>query len=116
MPDVTFAGLLGRRAGAQRDDTAYMFLGDGARADDRLSYGELDLRARGIAGALRRCARRGDRVLLLYPPGLDYIAGLLGTLYSGMVAVPAYPPEVARLQRSVARLRAIAADAAPSGR
>jgi amino acid adenylation domain-containing protein len=47
-------------------------------------------------------------VLLLYPPGLDYIAAFFGCLYAGAVAVPAYPP---RVNRSLTRLQTIVADA-----
>jgi hypothetical protein len=55
----------------------------------------------------------GRRVLLLHPPGLDYVAGFLGCLYAAAVAVPAYPP---RKQRSLDRLRAIAMDPRACGR
>ena len=46
--------------------------------------------------------------MLLYPPGLDYIAAFFGCLYAGFIAVPAYPP---RLNRPVPRIQAIVADA-----
>jgi acyl carrier protein len=49
----------------------------------------------------------GERVLLLYPAGLEYVAAFLGCLYAGVVAVPAYPP---RPNRPLDRIRAIAAD------
>ena len=55
--------------------------------------------------------RPGDRALLLYPPGLDFIAAFFGCLYAGVVAVPAYPPRPN--DRSQSRLRAIAHDATP---
>jgi acyl-CoA synthetase (AMP-forming)/AMP-acid ligase II/acyl carrier protein len=50
----------------------------------------------------------GERVLLLYPSGLAYIAAFLGCLYAGAVAVPAYPP---RPNRSLERIQAIIQDA-----
>src|SRR5207253_2034291 len=50
----------------------------------------------------------GDRVLLLYPPGLEYIAAFFGCLYAGAIAVPAYPP---RHNRNLLRLQALVADA-----
>src|SRR5205807_1397406 len=52
----------------------------------------------------------GERALLIYPPGLDYVVAVCGCLYAGMVAVPAYPPDPSRLQRTLPRLQAIAAD------
>lgn len=34
----------------------------------------------------------GDRVLLVYPPGLEFIVAFLACLRAGAVAVPVYPP------------------------
>jgi acyl-CoA synthetase (AMP-forming)/AMP-acid ligase II len=50
-------------------------------------------------------------VLLLHPPGLEYVAALCGCLYAGAIAVPAYPPDPMRLQRTLPRLQALIADA-----
>ncbi|HEY7215694.1 MAG TPA: AMP-binding protein, partial [Thermoanaerobaculia bacterium] len=87
---------------------AFTFLGDGE--EDHLSYAGLDERARAIAALLQEHGAAGERVLLLYPPGFEYIAAFFGCLYAGAVAVPAYPP---RLNRSLPRLRAILEDARP---
>ncbi len=50
----------------------------------------------------------GERALLLYPAGLEFIAAFFGCLYAGVIAVPAYPP---RRNRDMARIEAIADDA-----
>ena len=63
------------------------------------------------ATLLRALGAQGERALLLYPPGLEYVAGFFGCLYAGVVAVPAYPPDPTRLERTLPRLRAIARDA-----
>ena len=80
-----------------------------ADVDDeiRLTYEELDCRARAIAAELARSGIKGERVLLLYPPGLDFVAGLFGCMYAGAVAVPAYPP---RRNRYMSRIEAISED------
>jgi acyl-CoA synthetase (AMP-forming)/AMP-acid ligase II/acyl carrier protein len=70
----------------------------------------LDQRARAIAGRLQAAGASGQRVLLVFPPGLDYIAAFFGCLYAEAVAVPVYPP---RQNRNVERLRAIVYDAQP---
>jgi acyl transferase domain-containing protein/acyl-CoA synthetase (AMP-forming)/AMP-acid ligase II/acyl carrier protein len=105
---ATLNALLAARALRQPDDLAYAFLADGETVKDRVSYAELDRQARRIAGLLRAEGIGPEPVLLLYPPGLDYIAAFFGCLYAGAVAVPAYPPH---RSRSLERLRAIAADA-----
>ncbi|QBR71365.1 hypothetical protein CU048_08815 [Beijerinckiaceae bacterium] len=102
--------LLQGRAELQPNDTAYVFLDEGERARIRLSFSDLDRRARAIAARLQESGLAGERALLLYPPGLDYIQAFFGCLYAGVVAVPAYPPSGRHLQR----LQAIFRDASPA--
>jgi len=73
-----------------------------------LTYGNLDHDARGIAATLIDSGARGARVLLLYPPGLDFIRAFFGCLYANAVAVPCLPPVS---KRQVERLTAVARDA-----
>ncbi|HYO99699.1 MAG TPA: MupA/Atu3671 family FMN-dependent luciferase-like monooxygenase [Pyrinomonadaceae bacterium] len=100
--------LLRGRALHQPDRLAYTFLAGGDVAETHLTYGELDRRARAIAAQLQARGMEGQRVLLLYPAGLEYIAAFFGCLYAGAVAVPTYPP---RLNRNLLRLQSIVADA-----
>ena len=108
---ATLVELLRQRAQTRPDQIAYTFLGDDETEAASLTYIELDRRARIIATELQRCNVQGQRVFLLYPPGLAYIAGFFGCLYAGAVAVPAYPPDVDRLNRTLPRLLAMLADA-----
>jgi amino acid adenylation domain-containing protein len=90
---------------------AFTYLIDGEDAEESLTYAELDRRARAVAALLQDHVPDGARAVLLYPPGLDYIAAFLGCLYAGVVAVPAYPPDVSRMARTLPRLQAIIEDA-----
>ncbi len=105
---ATLVDLLQTRAAVQPHQTAYIFLQDGETESDRLTYQDLDQRARAIAVQLQMLVAPGDRALLLFAPGLDYIAAFFGCLYAGVVAVPAYPP---RPNRSLERLQTIVHDA-----
>ena len=110
----TIVDLLRFRAGKQPDQRSYTFLVDGEEGEEHINYGELDSSARTIAASLQSQGATGQRVLLLYPPGLDYIKAFLGCLYAGATAVPVYPPRLSRLtDRSFPRLLAIAHDAQP---
>lgn len=104
----TLVELLRFRALQQPDKRVYTFLVDGETEAVHLTYGELDRQARTIGALLQSLWVSGERALLLYPPGLEYIAAFFGCLYAGVVAVPAYPP---RLNRSMSRFQAIVADA-----
>jgi acyl-CoA synthetase (AMP-forming)/AMP-acid ligase II len=101
---LTFVDLLSDRAQSQPDRTAYTFIHRGEKETGKLSYKELDGQARAIAACLQSLAAAGERVLLLYPPGLEFIAAFMGCLYAGVVAVPAYPP---RRNQKMTRLQAI---------
>ncbi|MDB4995741.1 MAG: peptide synthetase, partial [Myxococcaceae bacterium] len=103
--------LLELRSADDRARRVFTYLRDGERDEETLDYGELGRRARAIGVLLQQHAKPGGRVVLLYPPGLDYIAAFFGCLYGGFVAVPAYPPDPSRLNRTLPRLQAIAEDA-----
>lgn len=91
----------------QPSEVAFYFAGD---KEDyvKWTYAELDRRARAIASQLTALGMRGKRALLLYPPGLDFVAGFFGCLFAGAVAVPAYPP---RRNRNAMRIQSISDDA-----
>jgi acyl-CoA synthetase (AMP-forming)/AMP-acid ligase II len=103
----TLVELLRYRASSQPERIAYIFLRDGEIEEARLTYGELDQNARAIAAHLQSLEAKGERGLLLYPPGLDFISAFFGCLYAGVVAIPAYPP---RRNQNLLRLQAIIAD------
>ncbi|MFZ6028539.1 MAG: amino acid adenylation domain-containing protein [Chloroflexota bacterium] len=103
----TIVDLVQMRALKQPERCAYIFLEDGENEESALTYGELDQAARKVAVRLQAIGHSGDRVLLLYPPGLEYIAAFYGCLYAGKAVVPSYPP---RLNRPDARLQIIATD------
>jgi 8-amino-7-oxononanoate synthase len=81
---------------------------DGENEQLHLTYRELDRQARAIGAWLESHDLVGERALLLYPAGLEFIAAFFGCLYAGVVAVPVYPP---RRNRSMNRIQAIADDA-----
>jgi acyl-CoA synthetase (AMP-forming)/AMP-acid ligase II/acyl carrier protein len=106
--------MLWRRAGERPKQTAFVFLpepGDPS-ADGAVvwTYAELDRRARAVGAALSRRAGVGDRAVLVFPPGLDFLAAYFGCLYAGVLPVPATYPKP---RRPSARLDAIVADCTP---
>ena len=104
--------LVRHRALHQPEDIAFTYLVNGEDEQVHLTNRELDRQARAIGAWLESLDLVGERALLLYPPGLEFISAFFGCLYAGAVAVPLYPP---RRKRSLARLIAIARDAEPRG-
>ncbi|MEM9351928.1 MAG: aminotransferase class I/II-fold pyridoxal phosphate-dependent enzyme [Planctomycetota bacterium] len=99
--------LLLHRAVHQGQDIGFRYLLDGETDVVEWSYSDLDAKARAIAATLQAQGLQGERALLLYPSGLDFVAAFFGCLYAGITAVPAYPP---RRNRNMARIDAIAND------
>jgi acyl-CoA synthetase (AMP-forming)/AMP-acid ligase II len=84
--------LLRRRAEEQPDDRAYVFLSEKGTEEAELTFAELHRRAGSLAAHLARHLRKGDRALLMFPPGLDFIVAFFGCLAAGVIAVPIMPP------------------------
>ncbi len=105
---LTLVDILRWRAQHSPQREAYTFLLDGETKQIQMTYADLDHQARRIAALLQERFVPGERVLLLYPPGLEYITAIFGCFYAGAVAVPAYPP---RLNQSLMRIQTILQDA-----
>lgn len=105
--------LLMQRASERPDQPALVFLAEpnGAGGQETTwTYAELDRRARAVAAEVSRQAAPGDRAVLVFPPGLDFIAAYFGCLYAGVLPAPATYPKP---RRPLARLDAIVADCTP---
>jgi non-ribosomal peptide synthetase component F len=101
----TLVDLLEWRASNHPDRLAYCYLPNGQTEGTHLTYGNL-IKARAIAAVLQQQVQPGDRALLLYPPGQDFIIAFVGCLYAGVSRCPFH-----RVLASMICLRAIAVDA-----
>ncbi|HAT8860184.1 TPA: AMP-binding protein [Legionella pneumophila subsp. pneumophila] len=73
--------------------------------EETMTYEQLDRHAKAIAATLQaEGAKPGDRVLLLFAPGLPLIQAFLGCLYAGCIAVPIYPPAQEKLLDKAQRI------------
>lgn len=108
---ATLIELLESRAALHPDKVVFTFLPDGEDKGITVTYGELSLRARAIANRFREFTEVGDRALMLFPSGLEFIFAFFGCLYAGLIAVPAYPP---RRNQNLNRLKSIIDDCDPS--
>src|SRR5271167_2294904 len=107
--DATLVHVLLSRAEIQGNRSLYTFV----RGEEQevLGYRELAMRAGSLAARLIETCQAGDRALLVYPPGLDYIVALFACMYAGVIAVPAYAPKP---NRPWSRLESIVDDAQPA--
>lgn len=98
------AAIVQQRAKTQPDFEILTYLADGETDEQPLTYAEFDRQAQLVGGYLQAQGLKGERVLLLFPQGLEYMIALFGCFYAGVIAVPAYPP---RNNRNMLRIQAI---------
>jgi acyl-CoA synthetase (AMP-forming)/AMP-acid ligase II len=108
---ASLVDLLDWRAAERPDAKAFVFVPERGGAHLHLTFAELQRRAHAVARRLARRTVRGDRAVLLFPPGLEFIVAFFGCLAAGVVAVPLMVP-----RRTAARdsSTAIIADCAPT--
>ena len=113
-PATTLISLIDRNVANIGDTVAYRYLDFGRSSDGEateLTWAQLDLRLRAIAARVQQATTRGDRVAVLAPQGLDYVAGFYAAIKAGTVAVPLFAPE---LPGHTERLATALADSRPA--
>jgi acyl-CoA synthetase (AMP-forming)/AMP-acid ligase II len=110
-PDTLLPQVLQVRAALHPERRAYVLLGEQGEEQALLTDGELHRRALATAAELAARCKPGDRALLVFPHGLDFIVAFFACLYAGVVAVPVNPPRQGRL---AAAARSIVRDCAPA--
>ena len=108
---ATVIGLLQARARQYGSKVAFRNFADTQADPVEVSYATLDRRAKRIAARLQSFCGTLERVLLVFPPGVEYVSAFFGSVYSGNFAVPVFPP---RPYRVSTRLEAIVRDAQPA--
>lgn len=106
----SIAEIVQQRANVQGDHIALTYLRDGEDDIESCTYRELWEAVSRVAAELASRDASGKRAVLLYEPGIKYVAAFLGTMAAGAIAVPAYPPVSRRMAE---RLRGVAADCTP---
>lgn len=116
-PGTTLVSLIDRNVANVGDMVAYRFL-DFSRASappegdvSEVTWAELDVRMRAIAARIQQAVGAGERVAILAPQGLDYVAAFFAVLKSGTVAVPLFAPE---LPGHAERLQVALSDSEPA--
>jgi acyl-CoA synthetase (AMP-forming)/AMP-acid ligase II len=91
--DVTsLTDVLAHWANEQSNARAYVFLKDRGGEEASLTFGELKERATAFAARIAARAPPGERAILLFQPGLDFIVAFFGCLQAGVIAVPLMVP------------------------
>jgi acyl-CoA synthetase (AMP-forming)/AMP-acid ligase II len=104
---ATIVELLRWRAAEQATQLAYTYLPDNEMSGPSLNYEQLDREARAISVLISEHCQPGERALLLYPAGLEFISAFFACLYSGVIAIPVPPPDLKRPERTMPRIEMV---------
>jgi thioester reductase-like protein len=99
------------------DKLLYSFLDLSGAETERLTYAALQRRIEIIAGHLRSVHgfQTNDRLLLVYPAGLEIIAAFFACLRAGLTPVPVYPPNAHGFRAALYKMAHIAKDCGAAG-
>ena len=95
-PGTTLISLIERNVANVGDAVAYRYL-DYARSEGHaieVTWAQLGVRLQAIAAQVQKVAGDGDRVAILAPQGIDYVAGFYAAIKAGTIAVPLFAPEL----------------------
>jgi fatty-acyl-CoA synthase len=95
-PGTTLISLIERNIANVGEAVAYRYL-DYARSEGdifEVTWTQLGVRLQAIAAEVQRFAGEGDRVAVLAPQGIEYVAGFYAAIKAGAIAVPLFAPEL----------------------
>ncbi|OQR98230.1 fatty-acid-CoA ligase [Thraustotheca clavata] len=110
MADVTLLDRLNQWALEQPEKTIYSFADDSGSVVASLSYKDFDEETANLARLMLASPsshakgmglKKNDKLVLVYPPGLDFIVAFVACLRAGVVAVPVYPPDPRKLKKDI---------------
>ncbi len=107
---LSMGDVLAERAAELPTRVALDYLDDSG-AHTAWTYGELHQRALAVAERLSGRVAPGERAVLLYGPGLDFVSAFFGCLYAGVLPVPTTYP---RPRKPMPRLDGIVKDCSPA--
>lgn len=96
-PGVNLISLIDRNIANVGDAVAYRYLDYGGPGDgkaEEVTWTQFGVRLEAIGARIQRVASRGERVAVLAPQGIDYVAGFYAAVKAGTIAVPLFAPEL----------------------
>ncbi|OBI42137.1 fatty acyl-AMP ligase [Mycobacterium colombiense] len=96
-PWVNLISLIDRNIANVGNTVAYRYLDYSRSADgdaDEVTWSRFGVRLEAIGARIQQVAGHGERVAVLAPQGIDYVAGFYAAVKAGTIAVPLFAPEL----------------------
>ncbi|OBB83255.1 fatty-acid--CoA ligase [Mycobacterium colombiense] len=113
-PGVNLISLIDRNIANVGDTVAYRYLDYSHSADgdaEEVTWSRFGVRLEAIGARIQQVTSHGERVAVLAPQGIDYVAGFYAAVKAGTIAVPLFAPE---LPGHSERLETALRDSAPT--
>ena len=107
MDFASLVAVLEHRAATQGDERALVFLTDRGAEDSSLTFRQLHDAANAVAKRLATVAQPGERALLVFPPGIEFVIAFYGCLIARVIAVPMMVPRRQSARDSSAAIMAM---------
>jgi polyketide synthase PksL len=92
------------------DKKAIVKIDENGGAASSITFGELDRQAGSLAALLAKCQLADEKVILLFPAGIDFVVSYIACHYAGVIAVPVTPPDAAQLTQTLNHLSSVMED------
>ena len=116
IPELkNIAEYLDHWANIQADKPLFSFSDDNGNEREKYSYGEFYERTVRLASYLstNSSLAPGDRVLLVYPPGLELIIAFYACIRVGIIPVLIYPPSPVKFDAGIEKMAYVIRDCVP---
>lgn len=96
----TILSVIARHVDERPDHELFRWVNKQGSVSDSVSYKELWDKSCAVAQLLQAKddLQKGDRVMIVYPFGLDFLSGLMGCMMVGVTACSVYPPNPKKLK------------------
>ncbi|CAB9531058.1 D-alanine--D-alanyl carrier protein ligase [Seminavis robusta] len=109
---LTILDALNHHATQSPNKIAFMWVDSHCKEENKMTFEQLQDQSNAVAARLIKLGcHKGDRVMVAYPFGLEFLAGMFGAMKLGIIPCSIYPPNPNQLNTEMPKFRRFAEDA-----
>ncbi|CAB9513098.1 D-alanine--D-alanyl carrier protein ligase [Seminavis robusta] len=108
----TILDALNHHASETPDKLVFTWVNIKCEEENKMSFQQLEEQSNAVAARLLKLGcKKGDRVMVAYPFGLEFLAAMFGAMKVGVIPCSIYPPNPNQLKSDMPKFRRFAEDA-----
>ncbi|CAB9527400.1 D-alanine--D-alanyl carrier protein ligase [Seminavis robusta] len=108
----TIVEALNHHASETPDKVVFTWVNVKCEEQDKMTFKQLEDQSNAVSARLLKLGcKKGDRVMIAYPFGLEFLAGMFGAMKVGVIPCSIYPPNPNQLKTDMPKFRRFAEDA-----